>query len=865
MHQPSLKSRAQKLTSCLLAGLAAGIVLVPGNAHAAAPSNDNFADRTAVTLPFTDSQDTTNATEEVGEPQPDCGYGVGKTVWYEYVPTSSGMVQVDTVGSDFDTVLAIWTGDSLTTLTNVACDDDGAVEPGSMAIFPVTASTPYLIQVGGYDGEAGGLSLRVGPPTSGSISGRVTSDTGEPLADICVEALSESDHWGGWAKTNSAGAYTIGGLSDGTHNVRFYDRCDNQRSHESEWFDNEPTLATATDVVVTSPEAVTGIDAELNSLVLGSISGTVTSDSDEPLPDICVYVYDPEEDDTVGRAATGVGGTYSIGVPTGTYKVYFYDGCDERWNHEPEWFENQPTYSTANDVTVAGPDATIGIDAELTELGSISGTVTSDTGEPVSPVCVDVYDAETGRWAAWTETTASGSYVVGVLDGTYHVTFYDCEGVSNYEREWFDDQPTRATATEVIVNGANETAGIDAELTTRVVGSISGTVTSESGEPLPNICVNAYDAATRDWSGGDLTDSSGTYTATLPEGVYHVEFRVCYGQHGYASEWFEDQPTEDTANEVVVTRDTAVGVIDAELTSLGAITGTVTSEDTGEPLSDVCVQVYEAATGGVAGAGRTDSSGSYITYVPNGTYSLLFYDCWGTMEYLQEWFDNQPNRAAANEVVVSGSNVTSEIDAALAPFGSDPGAVETLITAGPSGFASSSSTSFSFVASEPGSTFECSLDGSGFSPCTSPASFSELMEGQRRFRVRAIGPEGQVDPSPAERTWVVDTSAPVLSIQRPTAGMYVNDQSVGGTGPIVVVGSVRVQATAIDPQSGVSSFQFEVDGIPLDPTAMTRQGDTYRFTYIPVTAGEHTISLRAGNGAGLQSSMTIDVIGVPAG
>ncbi len=758
MRRAATRRRRNFLSTSVV--IAVVVVALPSTAAAAAPSNDDFANRTTITsLPFSGTQDTTEATEEAGEPQPDCAYGVGKTVWYEYTPSMSGLVQVDTVGSDFDTVLGIWTGDGLTSLTDVACDDDGAVEAGSMAIFSVVANTPYLIQIGGYDGDSGALSLHVGPPTSGSISGTVTSDTGEPLSDICVEARSESDHWGGWAMTTSSGAYTIGGLSDGTHHVRFYDSCDGQRNHEAEWFDDQATEATATGVPITSPEAVTGIDAELTSLVLGTISGTVTSDSSDPLPSICVYVYDRELDDTAGLTQTGGDGTYSVAVASGTYEVFFYDGCDERRDHQAEWFDDQPTFATATDVPVTAAGA-VGIDAELTALGSISGTVTSDTGEPVSPVCVDVYDAETRYWMGWTETTDSGSYVVGVPEGSYHVTFYDCEGVTNYEGEWFDDQPTRETATEVTVNGAGETAGIDAELTTRVLGSISGTVTSNTGQPLGDTCIDVFDSASGNFAGWAYSTSSGTYTASVRPGTYHVEF----------------------------------------------------------------------------------------------------YDCGWPFNHRGEWFDDQPTRQTATDVVVAAEETTAGIDAELARI-----TAQTWITSGPHGATTSTTASFGFGSSMSGSTFECSLDGSAFAACTSPTSYSGLVEGSHTFRVRAIGPDGEADASPAERSWIVDTSAPVLSIERPTAGTYVNNQSVGGTGPIVIVGSVTVEATAIDLQSGVPGFRFEVDGIPVAPFEVTRQGDRFQFTFRPASAGNHTITARATNAAGLETTTTISVVGVPAG
>jgi hypothetical protein len=744
--------------------IVAAVAVLPQPASAATPSNDNFADRTAITaLPFTDAQDTTDATEEADEPRPRCA-DIAKSVWYEFTPSTDGVFQVDTFGSDFDTAVAIWTGDALSNLTQEACDDDTGPGVESMVTLSASAGTAYFIQAGGYDDfEAGALTLSLGAPTSGSISGKVTtSNGGAPLPETCVQIRTAGDGWGGpWVETSSSGRYTIGGLSDGTYQMRFFDRCDNQRDHTEEWFDNQPTQATATEIVLTSPEAITGIDTELTALPLGFISGTVTSSKGGPLPDICVEVYS-SDGEYFGFTQTTSSGSYTFGAPDGTYKVSFFDGCDDRRDHEDEWFDDQPHSWTATEVTVASPTTTEGIDAELAARGSISGTVTSDTGEVLSDICIEVYDTATGYEAGWAQTTSSGSYTASVPEGTYHVEFSDrCDALRDHRREWFDDQPTEATANEVVVTGSNTTAGIDAELTTLAFGSISGTVTSASGAPLGDICVDVYEAETGYWAGWAETTSSGSYTVPLPEGAYNVDF----------ADW-----------------------------------------------------------------------------------------CDGQNDHLEEWFDDQPTWATATDVVVTHSGATTGIDAQLSRV-----TPQTSITSGPPGLTTSTTVGFTFVSSMPGSTFECSLDGRIFAACTSPMSYSALVEGFHAFRVRAIGPDGEVDPSPAERTWVVDTSAPVLSIQRPTAGAYVNNQSVGGTGPIVVAGYVIVGVTAIDPHSGVTHFMFEVDGIPVTPFDVTRDGDIFRFTYRPGSPGNHTITARATNAAGLTSNTSISVVGVPAG
>jgi hypothetical protein len=85
-------------------------------------------------------------------------------------------------------------------------------------------------------------------------------------------------------------------------------------------------------------------------------------------------------------------------------------------------------------------------------------------------------------------------------------------------------------------------------------------------------------------------------------------------------------------------------------------------------------------------------------------------------------------------------------------------APETAIDSGPSGTVSSTSASFAFSSSEASSTFECSLDGGPFEACASPKSYAGLAEGAHTFQVRATDAAGSTDPTPASRSWTVNTT-----------------------------------------------------------------------------------------------------------
>jgi hypothetical protein len=71
----------------------------------------------------------------------------------------------------------------------------------------------------------------------------------------------------------------------------------------------------------------------------------------------------------------------------------------------------------------------------------------------------------------------------------------------------------------------------------------------------------------------------------------------------------------------------------------------------------------------------------------------------------------------------------------------------TTIHSGPSGPTNDVTATFTF-SSEPGATFECSLDGAPFSPCTSPKTYTNLPDGHHTFDVTATDRAGNVEPPP---------------------------------------------------------------------------------------------------------------------
>ena len=151
-----------------ISALTALMAIIPA-AALAQPSNDNFAGPTAVnSVPFEDSVGVFDATVEPGEPVEVCA-PIANTVWYALTLDQAETLLVDTTGSGFDTVLAIWQGTDINSLNLVKCVDDTSLGVESRALLAADAGETYLIQAGAFGAAPDGATLNISigePPKS---------------------------------------------------------------------------------------------------------------------------------------------------------------------------------------------------------------------------------------------------------------------------------------------------------------------------------------------------------------------------------------------------------------------------------------------------------------------------------------------------------------------------------------------------------------------------------------------------------------------------------------------------------------------------------------------------------------------------
>jgi hypothetical protein len=126
------------------------------------PLNDLFANAVDLTgVGGVETADSSTATKEPGEPVHARNLG-GRSIWYRWQAPYTGDLTLSTEGSDFDTLLALYIGTSLTNLVEVASNDDaypGTADRSSLILARVVANQVYYIAVDGLDGAGGNVSL----------------------------------------------------------------------------------------------------------------------------------------------------------------------------------------------------------------------------------------------------------------------------------------------------------------------------------------------------------------------------------------------------------------------------------------------------------------------------------------------------------------------------------------------------------------------------------------------------------------------------------------------------------------------------------------------------------------------------------
>ena len=197
---------------------------------AAPPPNDNFSNAIVLTStvsggalqPLTTSGTNVGATLEkdafgnILEPTPKASNAGGASVWWSWTAPLSQNVVVSTFGSNFDTLLAVYSGSTLANLVSVAENDNFAGQKTSELSFAAVAGTTYTIAVDGLNlsGVRGAL---IGNITLGIRTFSLPDLTVTSIAQVTANPVLT-----GSPITFSVTVQNLGGEAAGAFAVGFY-------------------------------------------------------------------------------------------------------------------------------------------------------------------------------------------------------------------------------------------------------------------------------------------------------------------------------------------------------------------------------------------------------------------------------------------------------------------------------------------------------------------------------------------------------------------------------------------------------------------------------------------------------------------
>ena len=167
----------------------------------AAPGNDTFANAAAFPGNFgTVIGNNIGATKESGEPNHGDNPG-GKSVWWNWTAPATAQYLISTKGSSFDTLLAVYSGNSVATLTAYGSNDNNAADGTTSAVtLNATAGAVYHIAVDGANGASGNIVLSINQNTMSSSLYSTGFETAEGYSSSSSLAGQN-----GWLKSGSGG------------------------------------------------------------------------------------------------------------------------------------------------------------------------------------------------------------------------------------------------------------------------------------------------------------------------------------------------------------------------------------------------------------------------------------------------------------------------------------------------------------------------------------------------------------------------------------------------------------------------------------------------------------------------------------
>ena len=458
-------------------------------------------------------------------------------------------------------------------------------------------------------GEVPGIDFDLVP--GGSITGRVTTAEGEPLAGACVssETVGTTEFLPRTTHTDADGRYRLDGVPQLSHRIRASGCAVSFPSTYAPGTDRESARTTTPDpgTVVSGMDIVVRPPADL--------TGRVLDTDGSPLQGQCVTLMAGGPNDyTFGTMTTASDGRWRFDdLAAGSYALRATDCATglhlTRWYDGAAWVEQRTSFPVAEGATVTVADLS------APPAGAISGSVLDDTGAAVPQICAYVYaDGQDSQYLESVRTGVTvereGAYLLGgLVPGRYLVSVGTCQN-GNYGQVWLGGDDRQSTATPVDVVAGQATAGNVVRPRAAYVG---GTLRNELGQPA---------RACATFEGFDIARSGedGTYLSPpLYPRERVVGFAAACTDHRFGQGYATTSQTTVTLAPGE-TRTGVDGVVEAAL----SLSGTVRNPE-GDGIT-ACIRA--TAPGLAARDGRSDATGAWrLDGMEPGAWSILFTVC----------------------------------------------------------------------------------------------------------------------------------------------------------------------------------------------------------------------------------------------
>lgn len=376
------------------------------------------------------------------------------------------------------------------------------------------------------------------------VKGRVTSETGQPIAHALIQSYDADDPRQGHSSTGTTpqGDFRIGFMQGGHYFLRISDPTG---LYAPEFYNNVLNHTEATVFHLRDDSFVDGINI---SLTLAShITGTVLMNNQIPPEWGTVKAMQKVDDQwrTIAEEEIDrVTGHYHIGgLLAGTYTLLATGWLGR------DTFVSAETPDQGRVVTVAGGAYQRQVNFALGEgayEGSIQGTA-SAAGVPLPGIRVELYRSGANSFLAppiyYLDTNSDGSYHFGnLLNGSYLIRFVDPAG--RYATIYYPNQPRLSNASTLTIQGKTVLTNISAAM--QSAGSISGRVTRYDGTPIAGATITPYFELPMSWEEANrlrtTSDAQGNYRLTgLTSGSYFVHF----SEYGMIT-WPQQTPFESS-------------------------------------------------------------------------------------------------------------------------------------------------------------------------------------------------------------------------------------------------------------------------------------------------------------------------------